>query len=313
MIYLQAFHRTQKAPCYPSMPFLIIVSIIWAFSFGLIKDRLSGLDPNAVSAVRLGLSLLVFLPWLRPRAVNAATAGWLMAIGAIQFGVMYALYLHSFHYLKAHEVALFTIFTPLYVTLLDTALSGRLRWRHVLAAGLSVLAAGVLVWNKLASADFMHGFLLMQGSNLCFAAGQIAYKRTRPAIGNSSGDAGLFGWLYLGAAMVGLLSCVHIGGDTGWFDPIGAWHDFNPTGDQWLVLLYLGVLSSGLCFFLWNLGAVRVNAGTLAVINNLKIPLAVACALLFFGEQANLTKLVISLVLMGTALWLTERKKDPAG
>ncbi len=294
------------------MSYLILVSFIWALSFGLIKGRLSGLDPNAISAVRLGLSLLVFLPWLRPKAVSVATAGWLLTIGAVQFGVMYTLYLHAFHYLQGHEVALFTIFTPLYVTLLDAALTGRIRSLHIAAAFLSVIAAGVLVWNKLDSADFIRGFLLMQGSNLCFAAGQIAYKRTRPAIGAKSGDAGLFGWLYLGAVTVALLSCFKFGGSGGWIDPLGAWRGFHPTSAQWGVLLYLGILSSGICFFLWNLGAVKVNAGTLAVVNNLKIPLAVACSLLIFGEQANISKLVISLLLLGTALWLTESKKNPA-
>ena len=295
------------------MPFLIIVSLIWAFSFGLIKDRLAGLDANAVAAVRLGLALLVFLPWLRPRAVRPGTAAWLLAVGAVQFGAMYALYLHAFRYLEAHEVALFTIFTPLYVALFDATLSARMRPRHLAAAGLSVIAAGVLLWSKLDNANFMLGFMLMQGSNLCFAAGQIAYKRTRPALGDKVGDAAVFGWLYLGAVLVALLACMQVGGEAG-FDPVGAWREFRPTADQWLVLAYLGVLASGVCFFLWNLGATRVNAGTLAVFNNAKIPLAVVCSLLFFGKGADvgeLIQLTFSLTLMGGALWLTEGKKIP--
>ncbi|MFH1498689.1 MAG: EamA family transporter [Verrucomicrobiota bacterium] len=292
---------------------LIVVSLVWAFSFGLIKGRLAGLDANAVAVVRLALALLVFLPWLRPRAVRPTTALWLLGVGAVQFGAMYALYLHAFHHLKAHEVALFTIFTPLYVAFFDATLSARWQPRHLAAAGLSVLAAGVLLWSKLNNPDFMTGFLLMQGSNLCFAAGQIAYQRTRPALGNKVTDAGLFGWLYLGATLVALLACVRIGGaEGGGFDLLGAWRGFHPTPDQWLVLAYLGVLASGVGFFLWNLGATRVNAGTLAVFNNAKIPLAVLCSLLFFGEDANLGRLAASLVLLGAALWLTERKKNPA-
>ncbi len=293
---------------------LIVVSLVWAFSFGLIKGRLAGLDADAVSAVRLGLALLAFLPWLRPRAVRPSTAAWLMAIGAVQFGLMYALYHHAFHHLKAHEVALFTIFTPIYVTFFDATLSARWQPRHLAAAGLSVLAAGVLLWSKLDNPDFMTGFLLMQGSNLCFAAGQIAYQRTRRAVGGKTTDAGLFGWLYLGATAVAVLACAGLGGESGTgFDALAAWRDFRPTADQWLVLTYLGVLSSGVGFFLWNLGATKVNAGTLAVFNNAKIPLAVLCSLLFFGEHANVVRLAASLVLMGAALWLTEGKKNPAG
>jgi len=43
---------------------LVAASLLWAFSFGLIKRHLATADPFAVAAVRLGISLLVFLPWL---------------------------------------------------------------------------------------------------------------------------------------------------------------------------------------------------------------------------------------------------------
>ena len=43
---------------------LILVSLIWAFSFGLIKRFLGGVDSTFVTAIRLALALLVFLPLL---------------------------------------------------------------------------------------------------------------------------------------------------------------------------------------------------------------------------------------------------------
>ena len=73
-------------------------------------------------------------------------------------------------------------------------------------------------------------------------------------------------------------------------------------------MLYLGAIASGLAFFLWNLGATRVGTGTLAVLNNLKVPLTVAVSLLFFGEQADVFRLSLSFALFGVALWLAERK-----
>ena len=44
------------------MIYLVITSCIWAFSFGLIGNRLAGLDPAVVAFARLALSLLAFLP-----------------------------------------------------------------------------------------------------------------------------------------------------------------------------------------------------------------------------------------------------------
>jgi len=74
-----------------------------------------------------------------------------------------------------------------------------------------------------------------------------------------------------------------------------------------MTLLYLGVIASGLGFFFWNVGALRVSAGELAVMNNAKIPLMVAASLLVFGEQADLARLAASLVLLVLAVWLADR------
>ena len=49
------------------MLLLLLASLVWAFSFGLIKDQLAGLDPTAVAVLRLLCALLVFLPFLRRR------------------------------------------------------------------------------------------------------------------------------------------------------------------------------------------------------------------------------------------------------
>ena len=71
---------------------------------------------------------------------------------------------------------------------------------------------------------------------------------------------------------------------------------------QWAVLAYLGIVASGLCFFLWNRGARLVSAGQLAVMNNLKIPLAVAVSLFVFREPANLYTFFAGTLLVGVAL-----------
>jgi len=42
------------------MIYLLLVSIAWAFSFGLIKGNLAGVDSNFVSFARMAFSLLVF-------------------------------------------------------------------------------------------------------------------------------------------------------------------------------------------------------------------------------------------------------------
>ncbi len=285
------------------MPLLLFVSLLWAFSPGLIKHFLGDLPSPAVATVRLGLTFLVFLPFLRPSLFAKRTSAWLAGIGAIQFGLMYLFYLQAFKHLQGHEVFLFTILTPLYVVLLDSAIANQLALRHLFAALLSVVGAGIILVRGVGTADVMIGFLLVQGSNLCFAAGQIAYKRTRPALAEKATDAQLFAWLALGGFVATTLVAA----------PVTTWSAFTPSGTQWLVLAFLGLVASGAGFFLWNRGLTQVNAGTLAVLNNAKIPLGVAVSLIVFREAADLARLVASLAVLATAVWLAESgKKKPA-
>ncbi len=282
---------------------LIFVSLLWAFSFGLIKGRLVGLDPVAISVLRLGFAAVVFLPFLRPRALPRRDVIALTVIGAVQFGVMYMLYTAAYVHLKAHEVALATILTPVYVALLDAAVENRTRWRHIIAASLAVAGAGVLMWQNRTSDTIVTGFLLVQGSNLCFAAGQVAYRHLRPTLPKDVSDMRVFFWPCFGAFSVAVISSLLL----------TDWRAFQPTSLQWGVLVYLGALASGLGFFLWNYGSTRVNTGTLAVFNNAKVPLAVVCSMIFFHESpASMPRLLVSLGLLVVAVLVAEWKQEQA-
>jgi len=279
------------------VPLLLLVSFVWAFSFGLIKGRLAGLDPTAIATVRIALSALMFLPFLRLGKIDRLTTIKFTLIGAIQFGAMYVLYLGAFAYLHAYEVALFSITTPFYLAIIEAISQSRWDSRLGAATLLAVAGAAIVSWQTITTTHVANGFLLMQASNLCFAFGQFAYRRVRAKTSGTS-DRELFGLLYLGALVVTIAASLLT----------GAWPAFHPNQQQWLVLIYLGIIASGLCFFWWNLGATRVSAATLAVFNNAKVPLAVACSLLFFDESANLVRLLIGGTLLIAALVLGKAK-----
>ena len=282
------------------MALLLLVSFIWAFSYGLIKGRLAGVDSNAVATLRLVLAFLVFLPIFRPRRIGTRLGLQLFALGAVQFGVMYLLYQRSFAYLPAYAVVLFTLTMPLYITLADAIVEGRFHPRFAAAALIALLGAAVVVFNGALQGNWLTGFALMQLSNICFAAGQIAWRKLRPKFPKGTTDASLFALPYAGALAASFLGSLMT----------TTWTALQLTGSQIWVLLYLGTLSSGLCFFWWNLGATRVNAGALAVFNNAKVPLGVACSLLFFHESADLPRLFVSAGLMALAVWISESKSS---
>ena len=285
------------------MIYLLIVSLIWAFSFGLIKRHLSGVHPAFVAWARMMISLPLFLPFLRLKKLSFGLTVRLAVIGAIQYGLMYVTYLWAFRYLDAYMVALFTIFTPLYVGLFYALGSGRLKSAWLAAAALAVGGAAIVLYRGGGDGGW-RGFFLMQISNLCFAFGQVEYKRLRPRFA-ALADREVYALLYLGAAAVTAVGTSLLGG----------WESLNHLeAGQVLVMIYLGVLASGLCFFWWNKGAVIVNPGLLAVFNNLKIPLAVAAAVIFFGESARWVSLLTGGGLMALGVWISlDRKRGEKG
>ncbi len=279
------------------MIYLLVVSLVWAFSFGLIKNQLAGLDANFIAAARLLISLLVFLPFLRIKELPRKQAVSLMVAGAVQYGIMYVAYNYSFHYLKAYEVALFTIFTPIYVTLINDVINRRLHRLSLLAAILAVAGTAVVKRGGVLQSEILTGFLIVQISNLGFAFGQVYYKKVMAEVSQIKfSNLQVFGLLYLGGFLTAGLSAA-------FFTP---WQQFTITSNQVLVLLYLGAISSGVCFFLWNVGARKVNTGTLAIFNDLKVPLAVTVSLVIFGETANLFNLTIGGGIVLGALLLNE-------
>ena len=274
------------------MILLLIVSILWALSFGL-TAQVSGLGAPFVAAARTVLAALVFLPFLNVKGLAPRRVLVFAGIGALQFGLMYLLYIASFHWLRSSEVALFTIFTPLFVTLVNDLLERRFSWLFLLTAGIAVVGTGICVWSGLGRAGLLRGFLLMQAANLCFALGQVLYRRAAPASGKRDRD--LMGLLYLGASVVAVATAA----------PTIQWDRvLDMSLHQLMVLVYLGVVASGLGFFLFNAGARRTDIGTLAIFNNMKIPLAILASGLVFREPVDWSRLAVGGAVISLALGL---------
>lgn len=275
---------------------LVLASLFWAASFGLIAKHLAHVDGTLVATLRLVLCALAFAPWL-PRGAAAGTWLRLLALGAVQFGVMYLLYIRAYASLAGYEVALFTVATPLHVALLEGALRGRLARRALVGVLLVVAGALVLQWQR-PSGVAWDGFLLVQGANLAFAVGQVGYRRVHPGSSLTHGRAHAV--MFLGAALTSLAAVL----------VLGAPGLPELDGAQWLVLLYLGLIPSALAFYLWNSGATLVGAGTLAALNDLKVPLAMGVAIFVFGEASPpLARLVPGLCLFALGLLLARARR----
>ena len=104
------------------MIFLIISTIIWAFSFSIIGNYLSSdIDPWSLSLIRVIISFLIFLPFIDLN-INKKRMVYIIGVGAIQIGFMYSFYLNAFSFISVEKILLFTIFTPIYVTIISNSI-----------------------------------------------------------------------------------------------------------------------------------------------------------------------------------------------
>ena len=286
------------------MLYLAIVSLIWAFSFGLIGSSLSDVDPFLVATVRLGCATLLFLPFFRLKLILGINSFRLFTYGAIQFGLMYVCYMKSYEYLPSHLVALFSIMTPVYVVLINDFRKRRFSYRYLIAAVLSTCGAATIKAKGIPSGNIWLGFILMQIAGLSFAFGQIAYRDWKQSHASINHTAVFSMLTFGGTVFAGAFSLFFANQSS-----------LAINAGQWQSIFYLGFFASGLGFFLWNKGAVLCNPGTLAAFNNAVVPLAVLCSLFFFGEAGvlsarDLSRLAIGGLLVASAVTVASCKKD---
>jgi drug/metabolite transporter (DMT)-like permease len=208
---------------------------------------------------------------------------------------MYIAYIYSFQFLKAYEIAILTIFTPIFVIFIYDFFIKNFVVIHWLQALLAILGSVIIVYSDSLNLGVWKGIILLQVSNFLFALGQVYYRKIIDS-SEIKNQKSVFGIIFFGAVII-----------TGLFSAFNT--DFSSveiSSTQWITLLYLGGIASGLGFFLWNFGATKVEIGSLAVFNNLKIPLGVVFSILLLGESVNLIQLGLGSIIIFAALFLND-------
>ena len=116
-----------------------------------------------------------------------------------------------------------------------------------------------------------------------FAAGQVGYKHLARRYPSDIPLHRRFGYFFLGALVIVLPAWLLFGNP----------EKLPTTPSQWGVLVWMGVLATALGQFCWNKGATLVDAGTLAVMNNMAVPVGLILNLLFWDTDADLLRLTL--------------------
>ena len=268
------------------MIYLILVSILWSFSFGIIKYGLAGIDSAFISLMRSLIALLFFASLTLYNFKKFSFDVRLILIGAIQFGLMYVLYIQSYQYLPAYLIATFTITTPIFIGIFSQLYDNMsFSSNGKLSIILVVIGSLMMRFNIVNPLDYWLGFFLIQCANVCFAIGQIMFKRWHSK-NTSVNIIYNFSQMFFGAVLI-----------TSIFSLINSTNLSMLNTSNLYALLFLGLFSTGFGFLAWNIGATQVSNERLAVMNNAVIPIAILNSYLIFGETISLTLYLPGLIL----------------
>ena len=285
------------------MPYLVLITVLWAFSFSLIGEYLAGqVDSDFAVLVRVVIATAVFIPFTRWRGLPVRLLAGFWLAGALQFGITYLCLYRSFNVLTVPEVLLFTVLTPIYVTLLDDGLAKRFNPWGLLAA-LVAVTGGIIIRFKNIEGEYLIGFLLLQIANATFAAGQVLCRQLLKRYPTEQPMHRFFGHFFLGALVLTIPSFLFFG-DTG---------RLPQTITQWGVLVWMGLFATALGMFWWIKGSIQVDAGTLAVMNELHVPAGLLVNLLIWNHDANLPKLALGGAVIIASLWINRLSRKRWG
>ena len=276
------------------MRYLLIVTLLWAFSFSMIGEYLAGhVDADFAVLARVAIAALVFLPLTIWRGLPRPLLLGFWLAGALQFGVTYLCLYRSFTVLSVPEVLLFTVLTPIYVTLLDDALNKRFNHWALVAALVAVIGGAIIRFKPL-EGDYLIGFLLLQLANLTFAMGQVLCRRLLLQYPVKEPLYRYFGHFFMGALVLAAPA----------FLMFGDMQKLPTTTVQWGVLAWMGLFATALGMYWWVKGSVQVSAGSLAVINELHVPAGLVVNILIWNRDADLPRLILGALVITASLFI---------
>jgi drug/metabolite transporter (DMT)-like permease len=274
---------------------LIFAVLIWGLSFALAKKALNEFSPFELVTIRLALGSLTAFGisrfWTKTKSSNRSPMTPLI-LGFFEFGGTYLLYTWSLSYLPSGVVGTLTLMTPVFTMLIGRAFGiNNLNKYSLLATILSLFGALLcfpftrIFGGFEMSPQSALGLGLIIGSNLLFAIGNVLISKweRQKRWDQSLTSKGL------GYGCIFALMATFARGSTA---PINV-SDWR----VWILPFYLGVIATGLGFFLWNRGVQKVSAFPASLIGNFKGPLAVLWGILLLNEKFD-SKFLLGLVLL---------------
>ncbi|MGF6127677.1 drug/metabolite transporter (DMT)-like permease [Pseudomonas frederiksbergensis] len=284
--YEQSLTKPSDVPVYLK---LAAVTMIWGGTFvagRFLADSLSPLFAASLRFLLASLALLMFVVLARVPLTRPSPRQWLQLALLGFFGIFFynLCFFYGLHYINASRASLIVALNPAVIGLASWLLfKERLSRAKVAGIAICVAGAGLVIVSRnpqwlAANADAWIGDLLIFGCVVSWGVYSLFSKELNQTLGPVQTVTYS---ILLGTAMLWLTSAVR--GELS----VDALLSLGP--QQWLSLMYLGVLGSALAYIGYYDGIRKIGATRSGVFIALNPLTAVILGALLLGEQLTLT------------------------
>lgn len=257
---------------------LVGVAAIWGFSFVVIRWALDDIPPLLLAAVRFFLAAVPVVFFVRrPAAPWTVVAGYGLAIGAGQFGLLFlAIRLGFPPGLASLLIQVQVFFT---IALAAAVAKDRPRAHHLVGACFAALGIVALAAERLAggAAGSLAGLVLVLGSAASWAVGNITAK-----VAGQRRPLDMFS-LVVWSSLVAPLPLAGLSWST---EGPQAWNQLGHAGVRaWACVLFMSYIGTLVGYAGWNRMLHRHPTAMVAPFALLIPVVGLASASLFLGEQ----------------------------
>ncbi len=259
---------------------LLVMSVLWGYSWTILKMGLLDAGPFTFTALRIGtgaLALLAILP-LTGRPFWPQRPKELFLIGMVQTTLLFTLSTWAIYHGNAGRVAFLAYTMPFFTLLMAWPLLGEkvkgLQWLAIAFAACGLLAI-IQPWEH-SSSGLSNALAVASGA--AWGLGSIMVKRLQKKapmdLISMTAWQMLFGVIPLIAAAL-LLP-----------EPEVNWSPRFIT-----VLLFIGVIATAFGWLLWTYALNNLQAGTASLSTLLAPPIAMTSSAIHFGEKPNFVEI----------------------